>query len=70
MFAKIEELEARFSFLPYIYAFLGNVSLVIMQLNMRVIAKAFTPFYAQYFRGILLVLINGTVMKMNKITIH
>lgn len=41
-----------------------------MQVNMRIVATAFTPFYAQYLRGVLLLTLNTVVMTLNGISIH
>lgn len=70
MLNKIDQLENHFGFIPFMYAILGNVSLIIMQINMRAVALVFTPFYAQFIRGVLLLAINSLILKSNKIDTH
>jgi len=70
MLAKLDQFENHFGFVPFMYAILGNVSLIIMQINMRTVALVFTPFYAQFIRGVLLLTINTLILKSNKIDTH
>lgn len=70
MLAKIDELENRLTWIPFLYAALGNFTLIVMQINMRTVSLVFTPFYAQFIRGVLLLTMNSIVMKSSNIDIH
>ena len=60
--ARIQELEKTNRYIPYIYALIGNTTLVMMQLNMKLVAQTLTPFYALYLRGFFLLLLNTIVI--------
>lgn len=62
MVARIQELEKNNRFIPYIYALIGNTTLVMMQLNMKLVSQTLTPFYALYLRGFFLLLLNTIVI--------
>ncbi len=69
MLAKLNELEKTSSSLPYVYAIIGNVTLVFMQINMKIVAHTVTPFYALFLRGFLLLAINSAVVRLNHLKV-
>lgn len=69
MLAKLDELERTVGFIPYLYAAVGNVLLVFMQISMKLVANTITPFSALFIRGFLLLAVNTLVLRSNHITV-
>ena len=62
IFSGIQALEGSHPNLPYLYAFVANVSLIGMQMGMRSISLIFSPFFALFIRGFCLLSLNSVVL--------
>lgn len=69
MLQRLNDYEQRNPYIPYIYAFLGNVTLVLMQINMKILSHTLTPFIALFIRGALLLMINTLVVRFNHLRV-
>ena len=65
MLQKINDYEKRSPHVAYVYATLGNITLVLMQVSMKIVVQTLTPFVALFIRGLLLLMINTIVVRMS-----
>lgn len=70
LFDIILTLEQTSPYLPYVYAILGNISLVFMQVNMRIVSRHFPPSYNLFLRGLCLLIINSLVVRSSGVDVH
>lgn len=69
MLTKLGEYEQRSPWIPYIYAILGNITIILMQINMKILTRTVTPFIALFMRGALLLFINTFVVRANHLKV-
>lgn len=60
---RYQQYEKDSPYLPYTYAVIGNITLVVMQTCMKVVSESLSPFFALYVRGICLLVISTVVIR-------
>jgi hypothetical protein len=70
IFQKLEELEKESKVLPYIYAIIGYLTMVFMQIFMKLIAQELNSFYVLFIRGLFLTIINTVVLSYRNLEIN
>lgn len=63
MLARLDHWDRTYSCMPILYATLGNVTLVMMQLSMKLVAQTVTTYYTLFLRGFLLLCVNTIVVR-------
>lgn len=63
MLARLDHIDKTYACMPILYAVLGNVTLVMMQLSMKLVSQSVTTYYTLFLRGALLLLINTLVVR-------
>ena len=55
--------------IPYIYAIISCTTVVLMQLNMKIVTQTLSPIYALYARGFGLLVLNSLIIRSSGIKI-
>jgi hypothetical protein len=65
---RLENFEKEHDYTAYIYAVISNISIVLLQMNIKIVSNYISPLHALALRGFFLLLINTIIIHFSNIS--